>query len=81
MKKIHYHWADTLTWVKKVIDSCETQPQIKNAYKLISLYEKQLYQEMYHDLNLYTNISRELYLHWQDKQDKIFFGHRHNENG
>jgi hypothetical protein len=39
------HNGDIATWVKKVIDSCETPQQINSARRLLSLYRYKLDRE------------------------------------
>ena len=40
------HYGDVVRWIERVIDSCETSPQIKTAQKLIRLFEDQYYSEL-----------------------------------
>ena len=40
------HYGDVARWIERVIDSCETQKQIKSAERLIRLFESQYYGDL-----------------------------------
>ncbi len=52
------HWGDEYRWVKRVIETCKNESQVRNAKKLIDLYvNKHTTNETYKTL---MEIRREL---------------------
>ena len=40
MEKRSTHWADVLSWLQKVTDSCQTKEQANNCERLIKNFHK-----------------------------------------
>lgn len=40
MEKRSAHWADVLTWIQKVVDSCKTSEQVKSCEQLIRNFHR-----------------------------------------
>ena len=57
---INPHYGDSMRWIEKTIDSCETVDQVRIAGRLIRLFENLYYGEL--DPSELRSISRSLHI-------------------
>jgi hypothetical protein len=73
MGAISNHYGDIITWIEKVIESCETSKQTITAHRLLRNFENRLvseFQETYWP-NQHYDIIRPLSLKLLDKKEEI----------
>lgn len=67
------HYGDIITWIEKVIESCETSKQTITTHRLLRNFENRLvseFQETYWP-NQHYDIIRPLSLKLLDKKEEI----------
>ena len=77
MEKRSEHYGDVSKWIEKVIDSCETYEQTTTAERLVSNFDKRLFNkfpDMYWQL-FYYEIINPLESKLKNKQEELL-----NEN-
>jgi len=73
MGAISNHYGDIITWIEKVIESCETSKQTITTHRLLRNFENRLvseFQETYWP-NQHYDIIRPLSLKLLDKKEEI----------
>ena len=63
------HYGDSMRWIERAIDSCETIDQIRNAERLLRLFEDLYYDEL--EGSELRSISRTLHIRSIEKWGKI----------
>jgi hypothetical protein len=63
------HLGDAKIWIENCIDSCQTNEQISTVFNLITLYEKQYFNQVDHDF--LGGVTRELHLKRCNKWEEI----------
>jgi hypothetical protein len=61
------HYGDHMNWVIKVIESCETNSQLKTAKKLTDVFENNIIKDSMIDIDLWRNISRQVRVAYDKK--------------
>jgi hypothetical protein len=63
------HYGDSMRWIEKAIDSCETVDQVRTAGRLIRLFEELYYGEL--EGSELRSISRSLHIRSIEKWGEV----------
>lgn len=61
------HYGDHMNWVIKVIESCETNEQLKTAKNLTEVFERNTLKDSNVDIHLWRNLSRQVQVAYDKK--------------
>ena len=61
------HYGDQMNWVIKVIESCETNAQLKTAKNLTEVFERNTLKDSNVDIHLWRNLSRQVQVAYDKK--------------
>lgn len=61
------HYGDHMNWVIKVIESCETNAQLKTAKNLTEVFERNTLKDSNVDIHLWRNLSRQVQVAYDKK--------------
>jgi len=62
------HYGDLMNWVVKVINSCETLPQLLTARKLVDLFDSKVRKDPNIDIHLWRHIVSEVFVAYDKKE-------------
>lgn len=60
-------YGDQMNWVIKVIESCETNEQLKTAKNLTEVFERNTLKDSNIDIHLWRNLSRQVQVAYDKK--------------
>ena len=60
-------YGDHMNWVIKVIESCETNAQLKTAKNLTEVFERNTLKDSNIDIHLWRNLSRQVQVAYDKK--------------